>query len=123
MQFNTQVSARVTERRLWRYAFACVAVLVLFSLFLTALCIAVANDIYAFVKPDRPITLTLDTPMTLPELSVAMSDMGVIQNPTLFRLYVESKHRVSLLETYTGTLQLNASMSYREILLAFSERT
>lgn len=109
------------EQKLWRYAFARVTVLVLLALFLAALLIAVANDLYAFVKPDRPVTLTVASPMSLSELSQTMSQSGVIQNPTLFRLYVQSKGRTSAVEAYTGTLHVNASMSYRELLLAFTE--
>ena len=121
MQSNHQDDALIIDKKLWRYAFAVVTVLVLFSLLLAALLLSLANDLYAFIKPDRPITLTVDAPMTLPELSRVLSEAGVIQNPTVFRLYVRSKARDTALESYTGTLTLNSAMSYREILLAFSE--
>ena len=121
MQSNN--ASQVIEKKLWRYAFARVTVLVLLSLFLAALLISVANDLYAFVKPNRPVILTVASPMSLSELSETMSQSGVIQNPTLFRLYVQSKGRVAAVEAYTGTLHVNASMSYRELLLAFTEKS
>ena len=121
MKSNNDHTSPAIEAKLWRYAFARVTVLALLSLFLAALLIAIANDLYAFVKPDKPVILSVTEPMSLSELSQTLSRSGVIQNPTLFRLYVQSKDRTAVLESYTGTLHVNASMSYRELLLAFSE--
>ena len=109
------------SNRLWRTALSRVTVTVLLALFCAALLISLANDLYAFVKPDRPFLLTVNEPLSLSVLSDRLDTGGVVNNPTVFSLYVRSKDRAEELEQFVGTVKLNASMSYREILLAFSE--
>ena len=90
----------------------------LVAVFIASLVIALANDIYAFIKPDGAITLSVDTPRSLPEISHMLEDCGVIANPYAFALYVKSKDKTELLESFVGNAELDRSMSYREILLA-----
>ncbi len=104
-----------------RLAFSKITVLSLTALLVAGLGVSIANDLYAFVKPDREITLSIDEPCSLKELSKELEDQGVIANPTVFRLYVQSKGKGELLESFCGTLTLNSSMSYRQILLSFSQ--
>ncbi len=107
---------------LYRFAFARLTVLTLMVLLLAGLMVSVANDMYAFVKEDRSVTFTVSSPRSLSELTAMLDEGGVIQNPTVFRLYVRAKGRVETAERFSGTLELNEAMSYREILLAFAEQ-
>ena len=109
------------KSKLRRLAFSKITVLSLTALLVAAIGVSVANDLYAFVKPDREITLSIDEPLSLKELSKVMEEEGVIANPTVFRLWVQSKGKAELLEGFCGTLTLNAKMSYRQILLCFSQ--
>ena len=90
------------------------------ALLFAGLVCSVANDMYAFVKSDNDVELTLEEPLTVNEISDALARKGVLKNPTVFMLYVKLKDKEAVLEEYTGDLNLNSSMSYREILSAFS---
>ena len=107
---------------LYRFAFARLTVLTLMVLLLAGLVISIANDMYAFVKEDRSVTLAVSSPRSLPELTAMLDEGGVIKNPTVFRVYVRAKGRTETAERFSGTLELNEAMSYREILLALSEQ-
>ena len=103
-----------------RLAFSSITVLCLLALLFVALAISVANDLYAFVKPNRAVSFTVEEPTSLKELSAALERQGIIANPTVFRVYVNHQGRTELLENFCGTLTLNSAMSYRQILLAFA---
>ncbi len=90
------------------------------AILIAGLICSVANDMYAFVKKDREISLTFDSYCSLNELSKILADNGVISNPDVFKLYVKLKDKEALIEGFSGELKLNTSMSYREILLEFS---
>ena len=110
-----------TRRKLRRLAFSKITVLSLTALLVAAIVVSVTNDLYAFVKSDREITLSIDEPHSLKHLSKAMEEQGVIANPTVFCLYVQAKDQSDLLEDFCGTLTLNSSMSYRQIVACFSQ--
>ena len=99
------------------HALGIILPLCLLGALLGGLVVYVANDMYAFVKPDREITLTLSSPPSEQELSELLKTNGIIENEFIFRLYLRSKNKTDDLTTLTGDLKLNSSMSYREILL------
>ncbi|MBQ8331609.1 MAG: hypothetical protein IJX94_03820 [Clostridia bacterium] len=111
----------VSDKKLTRFAYSRVLVLVLTALLCAGLVISVANDMYAFVKPQRTVTLTVDEPTSLSDLADRLQAEGILQNPWVFQLYTASKSKTDRLERFVGTLELNSAMSYRELLLAFSE--
>ena len=90
------------------------------ALLFAGLVCSVANDMYAFVKSDNDVELILEDPLTVNEISDTLARSGVLKKPMVFMLYVKLKNKESVLEEYTGELNLNSSMSYREILSAFS---
>lgn len=117
---NTKTEYSTRERgKLYRYSFARITVIAMTALLFAGLLVSLANDMYAFVKPEREVILNTETPTSLSSLSRTLSDMGVILNPTVFSLYVDSKGKRDTLEGFEGTLTLNSSMSYREIIEAF----
>ena len=94
--------------------------LLFLALLFAALICSVANDMYAFVKKDREISLTVDSRTSLNDLSKILAENGVVNNPDLFELYVKLKHKETLVEEFCGDVKLNSSMSYREILSEIS---
>ena len=110
-----------SQNKLCRMAFSKITVLSMTALLVAALVVSVANDLYAFVKPDREVSFSIEEPTPLNELAKALEEQGVIANPTVFRLWVQSKGKGEALEEFCGTLPLNSAMSYREILASFSQ--
>lgn len=109
-----------TEKRIFKKCFERITLTVLAVALLAALFIAVANDIYAFVKPNKSVEIQTDSPMSLAELSRLLNSNGIISNPLVFRAYVIFKDKESVAEAFLGSAVLNSNMSYREILLALS---
>ena len=107
-----------SDKRSVKRIFGTVITMALVAVFVACFAIALANDIYAFIKPDGAVTLSVDTPCSVAELSDMLEECGVIANPHVFTLYVRSKDKTELLEAFVGNAELDRSMSYREILLA-----
>ena len=109
------------SNKLRRLAFSKITVLCLTAALLSALALSIANDLYGFVGSEDEVLLCIEAPNDLSELSHLLEEHGVVEHPALFRWYVQKKDRTELLEDFVGTLHLDTSMSYREILLAFSQ--
>lgn len=110
-----------TQNKLRRLAFSKITVLSMSALLVAAIGVSVANDLYAFVKPDREISLSFEEPTSLKELAESLEEHGVIANPTVFRLWVKQMGKEELLEEFYGAITLNSAMSYRQILVRFSQ--
>ncbi len=111
----------IAKSKLIRLAYARITVLIMLALLCAGLLISVANDMYAFVKPDHSIVLTVDESLSLSQLCTHLSDAHIVNNPFLFRLYVRSKGQTERVESFQGTLTLDANMSYRKLLSALTE--
>ncbi len=105
----------VTQHTVKR-VFGVVVPLCFAAFFISALIISVANDMYAFVKPDKEITLEINHD-SVRELSGKLEESGVINNPHIFEFYIRSKNLQNSLENISGSFTLNPSMSYRTIIL------
>ena len=103
-----------------RNALAIILPLCVLSLLIAALVCSVANDMYAFVKKDRAITININAPCSLEDFAGMLGDYDAVKNPHIFSLYVKSKNKTGLVESFVGELNINENMSYREILLALS---
>ena len=103
-----------------RRALGIILPLCFFSFFVVALICSVTNDMYAFVKSDRECVISFNETCSLKEFSNILGEKEIIENPSIFWLYVKSKGRTESVETFTGELTLNESMSYREILSAIN---
>ena len=103
-----------------RRAMAKILPICLFSFFISALILSVANDMYAFLKDDFEVSLQFVEPCSLEEFSKTLAQQKIVKNPTVFSLYVKSKHKTEVVEKFVGKLTLNANMSYREILATLS---
>ena len=94
--------------------------LCMLSFLICGLICSAANDIYAFKKRDKEITLSIEIPSSLKTVSEMLGKNGIVNNAAFFELYVKLKGKADKIENFTGEIMLNASMSYREILEAFS---
>ena len=104
-----------------RSAFGIAVVICLFSVFLAAFIISVANDMYAFVKNDAETEFTADTPMNAWDFAYSLSDKGIIKNPYIFYMYSRLSAKADMIESFSGKITLNSNMSYREILQKISK--
>ena len=111
---------KMKDRGAVRRALAKILPICLFSFFISALILSVANDMYAFVKDDVEVILQIDTTYSVEEFSSLLADRKIVKNPTVFALYVKSKNKSEKIENFVGKLTLSAKMSYREILASLS---
>lgn len=80
-----------------------------------------ANDVFAFVKEDDEIEVTIPEYATSTELSEILGDAGAIEHPWLFRLYAQLKG-IDSNPKYTfvaGNYTISPNMNYDEMFLAF----
>ena len=89
------------------------------SIFLSGAIVSVTNDIYAFVKPDKEVTVIVPESGSIDEISQILYKNNVLNNPFCFSAYVKSKDKISQIENFSGEITLNSNMSYREILAFF----
>ncbi len=99
------------ERKFLRRSLGSIATLTLWAVLLSALLLSAVNDVYAFVKPEGTVTVTLDAPLSDRALARRLEEAGVIQSPTLFALYLGVEEHLP----YLGQVTLERDMSYREL--------
>ena len=109
------------DSKIKKRIFSRVLVISLTALLFSCALIAIANDVYAFIKKDSEVILTVSEPQTLNELSLILEENGIIENPTAFSIYVRSKNKEDIISGFCGEISLNSSMSYREILSCFAD--
>jgi len=81
------------------------------SMFLASFIIIAANEVFAFVKPDRTAVIELGEDATASEVAELLEDAGIIEYPTLFKLYCT----VSNATFKSGKYEINASLDYSAI--------
>lgn len=89
------------------------------SIFISVTVIKVSNDVFAFIKSDRDITINIDENTSLSQLSQILYDADIIEYPFIFKNYAKSKikKRSYLTEDFTpGEHTLSPSMNYDKII-------
>ena len=109
------------DKKAVRRIFSVIFVMALTAAFFACLLISVTNDMYAFIKTDGEVVLTVSRPLSVSEFSRLLHDNDVISNPHIFSLYIKSKNKTEVVESFSGEALLDRSMSYREILLAIKK--
>ena len=107
-----------SDKKAVRRIFSSIFVMALTAAFFACLLISVTNDIYAFIKTEGEVILNISSPLSVSDFSIFLHDNEVISNPHIFNLYVNSKNKNELIESFTGDVTFDRSMSYREILIA-----
>lgn len=90
------------------------------SIFLAITGIKVGNDIFAFVKSDEDIEVTIPEYATLDNVSEILFKNDVIKYPTVFKYYAVMKHDSQ--EYIAGTYVVNGMMNYDTLLAEFKEK-
>ena len=120
LDFNLRDVPRRTRRRRRRYNDAgrgCLvgamytAFVLGVSMFLAAFVIIMANEVFAFVKPDRTAIVEVREDTTAADIAEALKEGGIIKYPTLFKLYCN----LSGAEFREGKYEINASLDYPAI--------
>lgn len=86
------------------------------SAILAAVLLLSANDVFAFVKDDRTVTLTVPRDTTVKALSSELDDEGIINYGLLFSLFVSISDKDTTV--LAGDYSLNPSMDYGAIIRA-----
>ena len=114
-------STKLTEKRTRKRIFCIVTVMALIASFIALSIASVANDVYALIKPNGKVTLILDVPVSLNEMGHILEEYGVINNPHIFIIYARARSSDEADPSFLGTVTLDRSMSYREILFELSK--
>ncbi len=93
---------------------------VVISVFLAVAIILVGNDVYAFVKEDTVVDVTVPENATLEQVSELLFENGVIEYPAAFRVYAQLKKDNG--QYLSGTYSLTPLMNYDELLAAFKPK-
>ena len=111
----------LTNAQKIRRACSVIIPLCFLSLFISLFIASSANDVYAFVKPEKTASLELFEGEGVYEVAKQLEELGIIEKPALFCLYVRTKHAEDKVICAEGSLSFDASMSYREILKVFAK--
>lgn len=90
------------------------------SVFLSIAVIAISNDIFAFVKSDEVVEVTIPEYATLDEVADILYRNDIIKYPTVFKLYAVAEHDNG--EFLQGTYSVDPMMSYETLLAEFKEK-
>ena len=87
------------------------------AVFLSIFIIRVGNDIFAFVKSEETVDITIPEDATTQDIATILYDNGIISYPNIFKLYCSVKKESG--EFLAGDYTVSPSMSYDELRNAF----
>ncbi len=82
--------------------------------------IVIGNDVFALVKDDAVVEVTIPENATIDQVSDILYEAGVINYPTVFKIYASLKH-VDPSEFVSGTYEVSPMMNYDRLCVAFVE--
>lgn len=96
------------------------------SVFLAVFIILVGNDVYAFVKDDTVVEVTVPENAALEDISALLHENGIIEYPAIFEVYSNfNKTKAEKENGFTfiaGTYSVTPMMNYDELLAAFKPK-
>ncbi len=96
------------------------------AVFLAVFIILVGNDVYAFVKDDTVIEVTVPEYATLNDVTEILHENGLIEYPNIFKIYANLKKTKKEKENgfvfLAGTYPVTPMMNYDELIAAFKEK-
>ena len=96
-----------------------IAVVCIISAYVSYYAISIANDVFAFVKADREITVNVPENATDKEISYLLAKNGLIKYDWMFELYLIYKTDGS--NSYIpGDKTLNSTMNYNQLIAALT---
>lgn len=93
--------------------------IVLAALLLTFGIVNMSNDIFAFIKPDESIIVSIGQGESTGNIAKALKKAGVIDHPLIFRLY--SKLKKADGKYQYGDYTLNSNLAYDQIISALKK--
>jgi len=97
---------------------ACVMVV---SIILSVVIITNANDIFAFVKDEKTVSLEIAPGTDLDDLAEMLKDEGIIEHKNTFKFFIKFRNKAS--DSYSpGTYTVSSTMSYDQIISAITPR-
>lgn len=84
------------------------------SLLLSAVAIYVANDVFAFVKPEKKVMLELEDSQTPAQMAAVLKEEGVIRCKWAFVLYTKLANDGQSFKT--GKFEVDSDMDYGQII-------
>ena len=100
-----------------------IAFVLVVSGFLAVYGIRVANDIFAFVKDEMTVEVTVGEGATLEDVSELLYSEGLVESADWFRLYTGFKYRDRDLEFVAGTYTLNSTMNYNTLISSLTPKS
>lgn len=97
-----------------------IVLVVVVSIFLSILIIRVGNDIFALVKSDEVIDITIPEDATLDDVAEILHENSIISFPGVFKFYANFKEDSG--EFLAGDYSVSPSMSYDELRAAFKPK-
>ncbi len=88
--------------------------------FLSYFAIVVGNDVFAFVKPDEEITVTIGEGTTIKQLGQILEENGVIEYAGIFDLYAKIRDKNPAL--VAGEYTVTPSMNYDQLIRVFAKK-
>lgn len=98
-----------------------VAVIVI-SVFLSMFIILVGNDVFAFVKDDTLVEVSIPEYATVGDIADILHENSLIKYPGIFELYAQINGNDSDTEFVAGTYTVHPMMNYDELLYAFKKK-
>lgn len=98
-----------------------IACVMLVSIILSTVIITNANDIFAFVKDEKTVSLEIEPGTDLNDLAEMLKDEGIIEHQNTFKFFIKFRNKAS--DSYTpGTYTVSSTMSYDQIISAITPR-
>jgi len=94
------------------------------SIIVSYIGITVANDVFAFVKDEKEVSITVTEKTTFRQLASELEKKGVIDYPLVFRIYNSFKNSGSDkgAELEPGEYTILANLNYDELIYTFSKK-
>ncbi len=96
-----------------------IAAILVISGVLSYFTITVGNDVFAFVKSDDEITVTIGEGTTIKELGEILEDNGVIKYAGIFNLYAKLRDKNP--DLVAGEYTVTPSMNYDQLIRVFAK--
>ena len=89
-------------------------------MFISVNVISIGNDVFAFVKSDEAIDVTIPENADIGDIADVLSDNGIIKYPGIFKMYAGIKKDSG--EFIAGDYTVSPSMSYDDLRRAFKKQ-
>lgn len=101
-------------------AFVYIIFVIVTAVALSIAIIAIGNDVYAFVKSDAVVEVTIPENATIEDIADILASEKVIKYPSVFCIYAQLKKDNG--KFVAGTYSVSPSMDYEDLIYTFKEK-